>query len=80
MRNLGAVGIHRSIWKVATLGNRVVLGISSPRDALLFQDVDNVVGIRACHVDRGIRVETKGRCSNVVKIIRLENQPVSCLL
>jgi hypothetical protein len=69
--NVSAIRILWSVWDVATLSNRVVLSVATPRDTLLFQKVNDVVRVGTSDVDRVVRVPTQGRGSNVIKVVWL---------
>jgi hypothetical protein len=62
---------HWGVGGVATLGKRVVLGVSTPRDTLLFQKVDNVVGFGTSEVVWSVRVPAIGSGSEVVNVVWL---------
>jgi hypothetical protein len=69
--NFSAIRILWSVWDVATLSNRVVLSVATPRDTLLFQKVNDGVRVGTSDVDRVVRVPTQGRGSNVIKVVWL---------
>jgi hypothetical protein len=73
VRDLRSVRRNGSIRNIATLLDGVVLGVTTPRDALFFEDINDSVGQGARDVEDIVGVQAKRSGRNVVKVVWLFN-------